>query len=110
MLRVTDPRSASAPAAPGTLHPWFSHCRLGIAWRAGKAGTCPRSPKPRRTLDCGGTTPLLVHLQQAQDAVEFTLTRACPKTICSAHFVASLCRTLCRTVRFLAIFDKVGRT
>src|SRR5881296_33925 len=37
------------------------------------------------------------------------LARACPKTICSAHFVASLCRTLCRTVRFLAIFDKVGR-
>ena len=28
---------------------------------------------------------------------------------CSAHFVASLCRKLCRTVRFLAIFDKVGR-
>src|SRR2546428_2850582 len=37
------------------------------------------------------------------------LTKACPKTICSAHFVASLCRTLCRTVLFLAIFDKVGR-
>src|SRR5438876_12461658 len=37
------------------------------------------------------------------------LSRACPKTICSAHFVASLCRTLCRTVRFLAIFDKVRR-
>ena len=35
--------------------------------------------------------------------------RACPKTICSAHFVASLCPTLCRTVRFLAIFDKVRR-
>src|SRR6266496_160678 len=33
----------------------------------------------------------------------------CRKTICSAHFVASLCRTLCRTVRFLAVFDKVGR-
>src|SRR5213078_3152122 len=40
-------------------------------WRAGKAGTCPRSPKPRRTLDCGGTTPLLLHLPQAQDAVGF---------------------------------------
>jgi hypothetical protein len=39
----------------------------------------------------------------------FRVVRACPKTICSAHFVASLCRTLCRTVRFLAIFDKVGR-
>jgi hypothetical protein len=26
-----------------------------------------------------------------------------------AHFVSSLYRTLCRTLRFLAIFDEVGR-
>src|SRR6266700_1147932 len=41
------------------------HRRLRPAWRAGKAGTCPRSPKPRRTLDCGDTTPLLLHVAQA---------------------------------------------
>src|SRR5438477_7690679 len=50
------------------------HCRLRPDGRAGKAGTCPRSPKPRRILDCGGTTPLLLHVPRAQNAVEFTLT------------------------------------
>ena len=49
------------------------HCRLRPDGRAGKAGTGPRSPKPRRTLGCGGTTPLLLHVSQAQDAVAFII-------------------------------------
>jgi len=35
--------------------PWI-HGRSRPAHRAGKAGTCPRTPKPRRSLDCGGVS------------------------------------------------------
>src|SRR5438128_11034636 len=38
------------------------------AYRAGKGGTCPRSPKPRRALDCGGLTPLSLHAWLARGA------------------------------------------
>ena len=38
---------------------WMFSC--DSVYRAGKAGTCPRSPKPRRALDYGGRTPLLLH-------------------------------------------------
>ena len=30
-----------------------------------RAAACPRGPKPRRTVDCGGTTPLLLHAWSA---------------------------------------------
>src|SRR5438128_648517 len=40
--------------------------------------TCPRSPKPSRTLDCGGTTPLLLHALLAPHALEFTPAPALP--------------------------------
>jgi four helix bundle protein len=58
-------------------------------------------PDKARTLDYALGSTL-------ECAACLDIARACPKTICSAHFVASRCRKLCRTVRFLAIFDKVS--
>src|SRR5436190_12831836 len=75
-------------------------------------------PGARRRLSKGNTTGLSLAADRFAGSCAspgegnygpWPLARAWPKTLCSDHIVASLCRTLCRTERFLAMFDKERR-